>query len=170
METQIINLLGGPGIGKSTIAAGIFYEMKRRGILCEFVPEYAKEKVWEEAFNTMNDELYIFAKQRHKLWRLDGKVKYIIVDSPLINSIIYDNEHSELFKTLVLTEFNKFVNKTYVIKRSTTYETAGRIQTEDDAKALDEQFITLLKNNNIPYTELGKENAVFEILKDLGIE
>ena len=29
METQIINLLGGPGIGKSTIAAGIFYEMER---------------------------------------------------------------------------------------------------------------------------------------------
>ena len=42
-----LTLIGGsPGVGKSTVAAGVFSELKRRQISCEYVSEYAKEITW----------------------------------------------------------------------------------------------------------------------------
>lgn len=43
--TSVINLIGGPGSGKSTTAAGLFFRMKSMGVRCELVTEYAKELV-----------------------------------------------------------------------------------------------------------------------------
>lgn len=45
----IVNLCGSPGVGKSTGAAYIFSQLKMRGINCELVTEFAKDKVWEES-------------------------------------------------------------------------------------------------------------------------
>ena len=47
-STLIVNLMGGPGTGKSTHAGGTFYRMKRSGINCEYIQEYAKDKTWSE--------------------------------------------------------------------------------------------------------------------------
>ena len=33
MKTVVINLIGGPCSGKSTVAAGVFYELKKMGVL-----------------------------------------------------------------------------------------------------------------------------------------
>ncbi len=59
----IVNLFGGPGAGKSTMAAGLFSELKWRGINCELATEYAKEKVWEESYAIFENQIYIFGKQ-----------------------------------------------------------------------------------------------------------
>ena len=49
MSALVINLFGGPGCGKSTIAALLFGKLKQNGINCEMALEYAKDKVWEES-------------------------------------------------------------------------------------------------------------------------
>lgn len=56
-KTIIVNIYGSPSAGKSTTAAGVFYELKRNGIRCELVTEYAKSKVWEESYKVLNDQL-----------------------------------------------------------------------------------------------------------------
>ena len=167
-NTTVINLIGGPGCGKSTVAAGLFYEMKRMGISCELVCEYAKEKVWEESFNTMKDEIYLFAKQLHKQWRLKGKVHFIITDHCLLNSVIYDKKASPSFVNLVFEEFNKFNNINFFITREKKYETAGRIETEEESIKLDQDFKDLFNKNNITYKEVSYDTAVSEILKSIG--
>jgi hypothetical protein len=40
--TKIINLFGGPGIGKSTQAAGLYYEMKKLNMNVEMPYEFPK--------------------------------------------------------------------------------------------------------------------------------
>ena len=168
-ETIVINLIGGPGCGKSTVAAGLFYELKRLGVSCELVCEYTKEKVWEESFNVLNDEIYLFAKQLHKQWRLKDKVDYIITDHCLLNSVIYNKINSNSFNNLVFEEFNKFSNINFFITRGDKYETAGRIETEEESKQLDKDFKELFNKNKIAYKEVKYDSAVNDIVEELNL-
>ena len=109
MKTLIVNIFGGPGAGKSTTMAGVFSQLKRLDIDCEQVTEFAKDLVWEDRQETFKDELYIFAKQAHRLFRVNGKVDVIITDRPLILTNLYAENNSELC-ALCLSEFNKYNN------------------------------------------------------------
>lgn len=153
-NTTVINLFGGPGVGKSTMMAGLFNRLKILGYEVEMAPEYAKEKVWEQAEYTMEDQIYIFAKQLHRIWRLDGKVDYIICDSPLLNSIIYDKSENEALRGLVFECFNSYNNANYFIERGAGYVKNGRQQTEDEAKLIDSKILKLFKVCGIKYHSL----------------
>ena len=87
---KVINLFGGPGVGKSTAAAGLFYEMKKRQLSVELVTEYAKDMVWEKRWNILDDQLYILAKQHRRIARLaEHGIEYVITDSPISLGLVY---------------------------------------------------------------------------------
>lgn len=146
----VINLFGGPGAGKSTTAAGLFYLMKLENIKCELVTEYAKELVYED--RNLEDGILIFAQQQRRMKRLIGKVDYIITDSPLIMSEVYQLALPESFHRLVRYTFNSFSNINVKINRVKPYQAYGRVQTEERARTLD------LEINHI----LGKPELVVD--------
>lgn len=156
----IVNLFAGPGSGKSTTCAGVFSALKLAGINCEMSLEYAKDKVWEESIKTLDNQIYIFGKQLHRLWRLKDKVDVIITDSPLPLSIYYDKSDSEHFKNLVMEQFNSFTNLNFFILRDDTYNPKGRLQTESEAIEIDKNLRTVLKDNDIKYFSVPKEGAI----------
>ena len=159
----VVNLFAGPGVGKSTTAARIFAELKMHGVNCEMALEFAKDKVWEESFKTMDDQIYIFGKQFHKIWRLKDKVDVIICDSPLPISIVYDKENSETFHTLIMEQFNKFDNYNVLLTRSGEYQKEGRVQTEEEAKGVDEIVKKMLKDYNIVHEVMPIDGAAMKI-------
>lgn len=159
-ETLVINLIGGPGSGKSTCASGIFYQLKKLGINCELALEFAKDKVWEESIKILDDQLYVFGKQYHKLFRLNGKVDVIITDSPLLISILYNKTPSEYFDKLVVEQYHTFNNLLFFINRAENYQTEGRLQTKDESMVLDYTMKHILLTNDIEYDEVSCENAV----------
>ena len=63
--------------------------------------EYAKDKVWEESYGVLENQIYIFGKQLHRVWRLIDKVDIIITDAPILMSLIYGSRESEEFHALV---------------------------------------------------------------------
>lgn len=134
MKKQVvINLIGPPGTGKSTIASELFAKMKWMGLDVELVSEFAKELVWEQRDETFKNELYIFAKQHHRLFRLKNKVDFIITDRPLILSLFYNKKYgddSEPFRNIVLNEINKYDNFNILLQRTKPYVEKGRNQTE----------------------------------------
>lgn len=67
---RVVNLFAGPGAGKSTLATGVFHELKLQGINCEYVSEIAKDLTWEKRHNSLNFQLYVFAKQHRDIERL----------------------------------------------------------------------------------------------------
>ena len=167
-NTIVVNLIGGPGSGKSTTAAGIFYNLKKLGINCEMALEYAKDKVYEESFKTMDDQFYIFGKQYHRMWRLKNLVDVIITDSPLLLSIYYNKTKSNYFDDLIVEQYNKFNNMLYILKRDNIeFKQEGRIQNEEESKHIDMEVKNILDRNNINYIEISTLDAIEKITEDV---
>ena len=60
--TVVINMLSGPGSGKSTLAAELFVNMKKMGYSVEYLQEYPKKLVWQQKFETLNNQHYVSRK------------------------------------------------------------------------------------------------------------
>jgi len=137
----LVNFCGGPGSGKSALAAGVFARLKWSGVSCELVTEFAKDKVWEESIKLLDDQMYVFGEQLHRVNRLRGKVDVVLTDSPLINSIIYyAGDHRDSFFSLVREIEQTFKTlDVIVLRHGGAYEQAGRYQTEDEAAAIDKR-------------------------------
>ena len=90
MNTIVVNLFGEPSAGKSTAAMDITARLKRNGINAEYVSEFAKDKLYEQNSEVFKHQEYIFGKQSFKMGRVRDKVQVIVVDSPLVLSIIYN--------------------------------------------------------------------------------
>lgn len=169
---KVINFYGGPGTGKSTTAAGLFYKMKSEGYKVELVTEFAKDLVYQESFFRLKDQLMIFARQNHKLWVLKDKVDYIIVDSPLLLSCYYyldnDDYSEKLFKELVIDTYNRYDNINIRLKRNNElhpYQQYGRTQSFDDALKIDTEVVNILNNYNVNYYEIRiSEQSVDDVL------
>ena len=163
----VVNLFAGPGSGKSTTCAGLFHKLKLAGVNCEMALEYAKDKVWEESYKILDDQIYVFGKQLHRIFRLKDKVDVVITDSPLPLSIYYDKSANPYFADLVMNQFNEFNNINYFIVRDNTYNPKGRMQTEQEAKEIDSEVSLILEHYNIKYTKVTKSEAVDKIFNDV---
>ena len=162
-NTLIVNLFGGPGTGKSTLMAKIFSELKVQGYDCEMVTEFAKDLVWEKRNETFKDELYIFAKQNHRLFRVNGKVDIIVTDRPLLLTNAYNQDDKELC-SLCLKTFNQYNNLNFLLKRQTVYQENGRNQSEKEAMQIDKITEDLLESNEINYYTVNN-NDLADIIK-----
>lgn len=165
MNTLTINLFGGPGTGKSTLCAKIFVALKMKGFEVEMAPEYVKDLVWEESFKKIENQLYIFGKQHNRIYRLLRKVKVIITDSPLLNSIIYYKGENPHFPQMVLCEHNAMNTLNFYIPRTFEYVENGRTQDLKGAKEVDEKYRDFLDENGVSYYIFSpNENSIDEIV------
>ena len=166
-KTIVLNLLAGPCAGKSTVAAGVFHNLKCAGVDCELALEYAKDCVWNESFQTMNDQIYMYGKQYHKIWRLLGKVQVAIVDSPLLLSAYYRKFESKYFDDFVIESFNQMNNITYFIDRNTDFNENGRVHSEEESKMIDKKLQSIVDKYNIEHKHVKNTEAVDIITKDI---
>lgn len=167
-KSLVINLIGGPGCGKSTTMAGVFYKLKKNGVNCEMATEFTKDKVWEEDYRMLDDQLYIIAKQFHRISRLIDKVDIVIMDTSLLSSIIYDKSGSQALKQLCIEMFNQFNNMVFFIDRSDIkYHTEGRVESFERSQEIDEKYKNLMEECNIQYTSVTNEECVDVIFKKL---
>jgi len=166
---QIINLFGGPGTGKSTAAAGLFYEMKKLQLNVELVTEYAKDVTWEKRHALLDDQIYIFAKQHRRISRLvDSGIEWVITDSPIPLGLVYLKPGilSENFPQLVMEVFNHYNNHNFLLQRSFGYNPVGRNQQDlGEAEVYDRKVANLLDAYKMPFNAIeGGEIAVDRIL------
>lgn len=166
----IINLFGAPGSGKSTGAAYIFSQLKMLGVDAELVTEFAKDKVWENNTEVLNNQTYVFGKQHFRISRCADKVDIIVTDSPLLLSAIYN--HSELlgeeFNNLVAKIFKSYNSVNYFISRSKPYNPNGRLQTESESDEIANEIKALLGKYDVEYTEVsGNTTGYDKIVEDV---
>lgn len=168
----VVNLFAGPGAGKSTAAAYIFSQLKMKGINCELITEFAKDKTWEKNYSALRCQEYVFGKQSYKMDRCRDQVDVIITDSPLPLGIFY-NQNPVLgrhYESLVMDVFNTYDNLNFFINRKKPYNPIGRNQTEEESKEIDERIKTFCQQHDISYlikdgTEFGYIDIVDITLK-----
>ena len=171
---KVINVFGGPGSGKSTTAAGVFYHMKCAGVEVELVQEYAKDMVWEGRHNILEDQIYIFAKQQRRIARLKNHgLQWVVTDSPIPLGLCYTKpeDQSDAFQDLVMQVFNSYDNHNFYLSRNVQYNPIGRNQkTEQEAVQVDDKVKHMLMHNQIAHMNvLGGPSAVHDILAITGV-
>jgi hypothetical protein len=137
-DTLVINFFGGPGCGKSTMAANLFAEMKYLGLDVELVTEYCKTFTYRPA--EFPNQEKIFLNQTTPMLRCYGKVDFIVTDAPVFLSYIYGGNSFKLparaFHRYLSPSFNIF------IKRVKGYNPLGRIHSESEAIEKDKEIKT----------------------------
>jgi hypothetical protein len=166
-KVLVCNLFGGPCTGKSTMRARIFSEMKYMQLDCEEVTEYAKDKTWEKAWSLMSNQIFVFANQQHRMFRIMDQVDVLITDSPLLMSIHYDEENNEALKNLVLQQHNSMDTLNFFLERNFEYKSEGRSQTEDGAKEIDRSILNILEENNVQYTKTYSSSDNAKMIADM---
>jgi len=159
--TIVINMLSGPGSGKSTLAAELYVHMKKLGHKVEYLQEFPKQLVWQKKFERLNNQHYVSQKYYKSILAMIDRVDYIILDSSLINGIWYNrnnkNNVSNIEKTeeMIVEKYNLCKNINFFIHRGKyTYETNGRIESEEVAKVIDKEIIDILNNLSIKYHDV----------------
>ena len=177
--SKIINFFGGPGIGKSTQASGLFTEMKKNHMSVEYTYEFPKEVAWEGNVSQLRDQFFITANQHRNISRLYGKVDYIIVDSPIILGCFYEQRYGEGYpasfygmtglSTFIWNLFKQYENINILLTRNNeTYDTNGRLQNLNEAVEIDNDIKETLTVNNINYKEFSvNTNTASEIYRYL---
>lgn len=164
-NTIVINLIGGPCCGKSTVAAQLFAELKKIGLSVELIQEPIKEHIYEEDNVILTHQIALFGEHLLKMDSLIGKVDCIIQDTSLLLNIVYDNTNNQLFNSLVIQEYNRFNNIDFFLNRGNIeFQDYGRLHTYEQSLELDKRIKDVYNFANAAYIELDTKTAVEDIL------
>lgn len=144
-RTTVINLWGGPGCGKSTLAAAVFAELKAQALSCELVREFAKAIAWRGDKIGRWDELWLLGQQLKEESNLYGRVDWIITDRPLALSAVYARRYTPdgawieaaVLAVLAAQQEEGTRHIDLIVEREKPYVQAGRFESEAAAREVD---------------------------------
>lgn len=155
MPALIINLFGGPCTGKSTVAAGVFFELKKKRVQCELVPEFAKGLTWENRKQALQNQIYVVGEQVQHIERCTNEVEVIVMDTSILLGAIYQPAHYPTsFSDTLVDLYNLMDNVSFNLLRSFPYDPVGRNQTEEEAEAIDPRVTEWLRKRHIQFESL----------------
>ena len=163
-----IAIIGSPGSGKTTLSAGLFYNLKCLGEHVEMVPELIKYKVYKninfelEGFDILNT---LEQKEFEELFETDSakkQIDFVICEAPLCNGYFYSSLYDKqlefpILKKIAENKINSYDIMLFVERiPENEYVTFGRKESFEQAKKLEDHIESKL-------TELGYSNKVVRV-------
>lgn len=151
---RAINLYGGPGAGKTTLAYYLAYRLKSAGFRAELIGEAAREFIYDRnpnatAIQLLDNQLLISGLQYERYKRLERHgIEIAVADSPFIMGLAYAKNLPEYhglgdaflrIESALPRPINVFVNRTPGV-----YDKESRAQDEQQAMALDQSIRELI--------------------------
>jgi len=162
---MLVNLTGEPGAGKSTMAAGLFHQLKTRQWNVELVTEYTKELILTGDQWSLADELLVFSEKYRRIKRHES-VDIVITDSPLINSVVYgDTQFGPTAGAFYRSVAGSFDNIYFAIRRVVPYIPLGRMPDEGAAARAGQTIIDIVERSGAPlWIVEGHDGAIGELV------
>lgn len=164
---KVVNLLGAPGMGKSAIASGLFYLMKKNHHSAALCREYAQYLVTAgREWQLREEQLYLFAKQHHELFIQRGNYRTAVTDSPLLLTAFYaaPDLTPPSFYQCVRDYNEKFENIYFFISRDiglphSVFDNSGRVHNREESLGKEKQQRSFLEKWNVQYTDIKVKSA-----------
>ena len=161
VPTKVINIIGGPGCGKSMFSAAIVLHLHVHGKTVETIPDYAKALAWQRNYEVLKNQYFIAQRQFEMINLLDGQVQFLVTESSLPQVLYYNACYEpnicDVAKTRAqILEWHRMSDNINVLveRGEKRYVRAGRFQEEEQARAIDLGLRSLLDREGIPYTSL----------------
>ena len=111
------------------------------------------------------NQIAIFGMEHYNISNKLGKVDVIVHDGSFINNIIYKTEENKYFDDLIISEYKRFWNLDFFIKRGNIeFETYGRIHNLKQSKELDKTIKETYDSYELSYIEVESRDAVDKII------
>jgi hypothetical protein len=167
---MLINIFGGPGSGKSTMATGLYSELKwffenNPNIQPEIVLEAAKYKGWVHDKNKSPDWGEIYQLQYEALERV-RKADIIVTDWPPELAAFYSDDPVFSHDIMKTHDYDESID--FFIERTGPYKDKGRFPpfTEEDAKNADNQLICFLEKHGRDLIYIPKSKSGINFMLD----
>lgn len=174
--TKVINLIGGPGCGKSLYASAIVLKLLLRHKSTETVPDIGKTLVWQQDHEALRNQYGVALSQYRMLEVLDGEVSFIVTEGGLPQLLYYNAHYPEnvcdIDKTRqqILAWCNQFNNINILVERDLNkpYVHRGRYQDEAHAREIDFDLRSTLEAEGMPFITLPPDHrAIIEFAAKL---
>jgi len=156
-DALIVNIFGGPGIGKTTLAARLFAELKSRDVEAACPEEYAKIALWQGRDYLLDNQLILLGRTWDMISSLSNKVDVIILDSPILLCSHYAGQREPKHFHQTVLDFHQRQDRINILLQrdhSMAYSTAGRRESSDRAKEIDLQIASLLAEAEENYVSM----------------
>lgn len=169
-NTFVVSFIGASGVGKSTAALGMAYELKKRGLSVEYVPEVAKDLMYAGLLGKyIPNQSYLIAQQYKQIYDLLGKVDYIVTDAGLEISALHASKEAREVEDLAWYLTNKLNGITILIERDENkvpFETRNRNESEAQSRLFGAELENYLKTHGANYVKVkGSDAAINEALE-----
>lgn len=167
-----IALWGGPGSGKSRMAARLFADLKDLGVSpLELVKEAAKEWAWNNRQITPWDQWVLFGEQLRREYELLRNDVNLITDCPIDLNYIYSRELNTACYGFIPTISSQLDSDfpyryDFFIQRPKTYDPKGRFQTEKEAIILDKKIVAYLEREHPRYIHVFSYDELLKKVKE----
>ena len=151
---KVINMFGAACSGKSTNSAGLAYELKKDGFKVELVTEFAKELCITKSEHLLENQIWVFGNQYHKMKYLSDDLDFIITDSPIMLSAWYGKKYNYQFESLyplIKEVHNSFDNINIFLERAHSWDPYARVQSEEESNQDSINLQDFLKENQISF-------------------
>lgn len=165
-----INLYGGPGAGKSTLAARLFAALKAEGTDIELVTEFAKLRAYENRPIQGWDYVHTFSTQLRSEQRFLEAGTSIVTDSPMLLQCFYARRHDcQVAQWLyaIAAEWEKeFPSCNIYLPPAENYRQKGRFQDKAEAQRIGQCVRAMLEQQGQAVHTYGHYFTDFESLLD----
>lgn len=170
----VINTVGEPGVGKSTLSFWLMHELKKAGIESEYVPEVVKYDCFTEdgrkrVVSGDYDERY-FSLQKNLIEPMLGNVQVLVNDGCYENFSFYSKRKmtsgkQKKFQKKIDSANEELHKKAEVLfvmpSRGHTYEEFGRTHNEIESDSIRSEIINSIGKEKIDFINNFEDKILF---------